>query len=626
MTSTTLLPTLMIVLLGLIYQELPAKNFSIFDELSTMPIQRRGKDYALFFAVNEYQNMRSLDNPIKNARSIAQNLQIHYGFNTEIVLNPTLDDIVSKLHEYKDKFAKNRNGEHQSNGQLLIFFSGHGVVENDIGYFCPTDADPKRVYSSCLSYNPWRNFIDEMDCQHILVAIDACFSGRFDPNWKSKIGTSLGKRPGELSESGKLLAHHEMHTTRWFFSSATDVESPDNSNFAYYFKEGLATLGGVDRILTSSELWTRLELSSPKPHQGKFGKNEPESSFLFIKTGRKVAIAQPNQYDKELNDWNQAKSQNTIASYQTFLKNYPYGKFTSQARNLKKRLENVLKTEDNSCSFCPEVIAIKGGVFEMGSNEDEDEQPIHRVWVEDFAMGKYEVTVREFSNFVDDTKYRTDAEKMNWSYYWSGTAWAKKQGMNWKHDAVGNIRPLTDWDKPVSHVSWNDANAYCEWLSQKTGKTYRLPSEAEWEYAAGGGQFNRTKWAGTSDPNQLPVYANFCDNNCNEKWRVVSQNDGFAQETTGQALQANALGLFNMSGNVWEWCQDYWHPNYQNAPNQGDAWLSGDGTTKRVSRGGSWFNFPELCRVSNRNRFVQSAPYSVVGFRIVEAQGQKKGT
>ena len=125
--------------------------------------------------------MRDLQNPIANAHAIAADLEEHYGFKTEVVENPTLDDIVQKLNEYKEKFAKNPNGQYRSEGQLLLYFTGHGLVENNVGYFCPADADAKRIYRTGMGYQYWRNFINDFDCRHILVAIDACYSGWFDP-------------------------------------------------------------------------------------------------------------------------------------------------------------------------------------------------------------------------------------------------------------------------------------------------------------------------------------------------------------------------------------------------------------------------------------------------------------
>ncbi|MBX7240452.1 MAG: formylglycine-generating enzyme family protein [Bacteroidia bacterium] len=147
--------------------------------------------------------------------------------------------------------------------------------------------------------------------------------------------------------------------------------------------------------------------------------------------------------------------------------------------------------------FCP-MVYVQGGTFTMGDlfgDGEADEQPTHSVTLSAFYMGKYEVTVSEFEVFVNETGYKTDAEKEGWSYYWDGDSWKKKNGVYWKHDEEGNLRERSKYNYPVIHVSWNDAEAFCEWMSRKYGKTYSLPTEAQWEYAArSGGKKNKYAW------------------------------------------------------------------------------------------------------------------------------------
>lgn len=605
--------------------------------------------------------MRDLNNPIDNACAIAKDLETHYDFKTEVVPNPTLDEIETKLYDYNNKFA---SGAYPSDGQLLIFFSGHGIEENKNGYFCAADTDPNRIYRTALGYSYWRNFINSIDCKHILVAVDACYSGWFDPSWTHMNGggSSLGKRPGELSQSEKLLAQHELYTTRWFFTSATNVESPDESNFAYHFREGLKTFGGKDGILTSSELWAKVDMAFPKPHQGKFGKNEPESSFLFLLKNpleHSFFDATSNsQMEKDLNAWRTAKQRHTIAAYRQYLQDFSNGEFKGLAYQRIDQLQNevIVRKEELTweiakekntadsyrayleeypsgkyavlarkkkaereqpidCSFCPEMVFIKGGSFDMGSNKYDDEKPIHRVTINDFYMGKYEVTNEEFVAFLNEKGNQTEGgvEWVNLSGSYGGEKCRiQKEGQRFIVEK--------GYEKhPIFYVSWYGARAYTKWLSEKTGKNYRLPSEAEWEYAAGGGSSGRTEWAGTSDVEVLGKYANFCDKKCNESWKDSNQDDGYAYASPVGSFRQNSIGLFDMSGNVWEWCEDGYYENYNEAPSNGKAWYADEKDEKRrVCRGGSWNYYSADCRVAHRLGDSPNFRYYILGFRVAQ--------
>ena len=237
----------------------------------------------------------------------------------------------------------------------------------------------------------------------------------------------------------------------------------------------------------------------------------------------------------------------------------------------------------------------------MGSNDGgSDEKPIHRVTLSDFAIGKYEVTVEQFAAFINDKNYKTDADKEGWSYVWTGSIYEKKNGVNWKCDVAGKVRPQDEYKHPVIHVSWNDATAYCQWLSSKTGKNYRLPTEAEWEYAARGG--NQSKGYKYSGSNTVGDVAWYTDNSGSKTHPVGTKG-------------ANELGIYDMSGNVWEWCSDWYDENYykNSAAQNPKGALSG---SLRVLRGGSWDITVYVCRSSNRSRNVPFNRFINVGFRL----------
>lgn len=241
----------------------------------------------------------------------------------------------------------------------------------------------------------------------------------------------------------------------------------------------------------------------------------------------------------------------------------------------------------------PDMVFVKGGTFQMGSNENDREKPIHSVALADFYMGKHQVTVAEYLHFCKEAN-------ANWpEWLEKGSQYNINTGTDDHYKKIGAA--LQTPNHPIVGVSWDDAVAYCTWLSKQTGKNYRLPTEAQWEYAAGGGSANRTKWAGTNDKNELTKYAWF------------SKNSRSKTHPVGQK-KANELGLYDMSGNVWEWCSD-WYGTYPTGA-QTDP-KGADSGSYRVSRGGSWNNLADYCRVAFRGSSSPAARSNNLGFRLV---------
>jgi formylglycine-generating enzyme required for sulfatase activity len=270
------------------------------------------------------------------------------------------------------------------------------------------------------------------------------------------------------------------------------------------------------------------------------------------------------------------------------------------------------------CPRCPEMVVIPTGSFQMGSPASEvgrqdDEGPVHRVQIaQPFALGRREVTVGEFGAFVAATAYRTEAEKSQGCAAWNGTEWAYDTKRNWR--APGFTQGD---DHPVVCVSWNDARAYLEWLSKESGQAYRLPSEAEWEYAARAGTTTARFWAERAD--QACPYANVADKSYAAKypdfqWLIHRCDDRHVHTAPVGSFKPNAFELLDILGNVWEWTEDCWNDSYNGAPSDGSAWTKGD-CGRRVSRGGSWADEPVFVRSAGRFRDGTGGRGGYTGFR-----------
>jgi sulfatase modifying factor 1 len=269
-----------------------------------------------------------------------------------------------------------------------------------------------------------------------------------------------------------------------------------------------------------------------------------------------------------------------------------------------------------NCRGCPQMVVIYTGTFDMGSPDSEDsrgddEGPVHRVKIAAFAIGKTEITRGQFAEFVKETRY--SAGDKCWTL--EKGKYEERKG-NWREPGF----PQNNID-PVVCINWNDALAYAKWLSRKTGKKYRLPTEAEWEYAARGGTGTARYWG--SNPDKACAYANGADKTAQAKidgatsWLVHHCTDGFAFTAPVGHYKPNAYKLNDMLGNVWEWTGDIYHVNYQGAPTDGSVWQGGG--DKRLLRGGSWNNSPSNLRAAVRYKSDPALRFSSFGFRVVRS-------
>ena len=277
------------------------------------------------------------------------------------------------------------------------------------------------------------------------------------------------------------------------------------------------------------------------------------------------------------------------------------------------------------CADCPRMVVIPAGEFTMGSPAPEagrgvDEGPQRQVaFTQPFALGRSEVTVAEFRRFAEESGYKTEAERDARALGCSGFVYADPSAASPGAQAVTSWRSpgLTQAEShPVLCVSWNDARAYAQWLSKKTGRRYRLPSEAEWEYAARAGSVSARYWG--DDPVQACRFANVADQSRFQTWGFGQRHectDGHYFTAPAGGYSPNRFGLHDMLGNVWEWTEDCWNASYAGAPADGSAWLAGD-CAQRVSRGGSWSTVPRFARSATRYRNTADHRDNLTGFRL----------
>ena len=272
-------------------------------------------------------------------------------------------------------------------------------------------------------------------------------------------------------------------------------------------------------------------------------------------------------------------------------------------RSLQTSPEREAGRRFRDCPTCPELVVAPVGSFMMGSPAGEagrldDEGPVHRVEIaESFAVGVHEVTRGEYAHFVQATGHEAGSSCRVPDDESGG--WIERPGASWRAPGFEQ----TD-RHPVVCVSWEDAQAYVRWLSAETGHAYRLPSEAEWEYAARADTSTPRYW-GAAGPCE---HANGAEASC---------ADGHVWTSPVGTFAANGLGLHDVLGNADEWAQDCWHEGYENAPAGGRARESGD-CSMRVLRGGSWDDAPDRLRAASRERAASGMRSSTAGFRVLQ--------
>jgi len=639
------------------------------------------KGYALIIAnwdykydkKNEWADLTEVADEVKQLSDSLYRL----GFDTVIVWNRTREQIIADIDNFIRDFGS------KPEDRLLIYYTGHGQVTYDgkdaMGYIVPFDAPPFLCnanfdhleqnkydpYSSNLmlsqaykdykqsqinfehkavSFDKIKQYVSEMKAKQALLMFDCCFGG---------LAVSKSKRP--VLEVRKAIQNRSVE----ILTAGNDVQqAPGRSTFLKYFllaisgqdeeadKNGddyLQTRELYDYLFTNVQTDTEDEpmhgyLKEEKWEKGEFvfvlpkaGKKEPpppppaDYALIIVTTTEAGNLTIGNQVADPLksgstNTYRVKAGTYSLKLVYTGMKG-SYNE-TLELKNGETRKVTIEPLRDQLPSWLPETVFIPGGSFIMGSSDGDSTEKPHGVVISDFYMGKTEITVAQFKYFIDSTGYRTDAEKGNSSALWNSETdkWEWKSGVNWKCDALGNLRPQNEYNHPVIHVSWNDATEYCKWLSGETGKTYKLPTEAQWEYAAGNGR-KHTKYSwGSGDPSGKNG-GNVTDESFKRIYSKYSifggYDDGYVYTAPVGKFEPNELGLYDMTGNVWEWCEDWYAADFYKTSKQTQNPCNTTSVKYRVIRGGSWYSNPDLCRVADRSGSTPDNRRGNLGFRLV---------
>lgn len=451
---------------------------------------------------------------------------------------------------------------------LIIGFSGHGVqFSGDANtYFCPLDANVEDK-ETLISVSDVYKQLEDCPAQFKLVLVDACRDDPVRDNAKrASVKLDSVTRPKKIATPGGAAA---------FFSCSEGESSfeDDKLRHGVFFHTVIEGLGGKGDLDRDQQITL------------------PELEYFVKSRVRDVVRAR----------FNGASQLPQILGSNRGL--YPIiGDGSTQLKQV-----NTL-----GMSFA----RVEPGEFVMGAPQDDpavqaDEQPQHPVRItRPYLIAVQEVTIGQYAEFVKESGHTSDG--FGFALDRAKGKFVRAKENNWKTTGFD----LTD-DHPVVNVSWDDAVAFCNWLSKQEGVVYRLPTEAEWEFACRAG--TKTRYFTGDDEASMLDFANVADLAFAEMFGVdrgVEKSDGYGFTAPVSSFKPNALGLFDMHGNVWEWCSDYFSPTYFKDSPATDPQGPVEGEERSV-RGGSWAGAPSHARSSDRSGYIPTERNLLIGFRVV---------
>lgn len=525
------------------------------------------------------------------------------GFNVERLIDPDNQSLKSGIVNFINNYG------YEPENRLVIYFSGHGHTVRDKGFLLPVDIplpdDRKDFRRKALPMTQVLAWAKDIESKHVLFVFDSCFSG------------SVFKSKSMPKDEERYIRKVTAEPVRQFITAGSASEEvPAKSTFTPAFVAAIRGEGDLnkDGYITGSELGVHLSQYVPQfvdqtPQYGKIREYDlSRGDFVFFSQQTKEAkpasdtssnaikfpdLAELPAEAIEVMVWQSAEKGDSLSEYRAYINRYPEGLFSTiaQARidNMERaaaRINDTESLEQRNLVFEPEMVNIPSGVFSMGSiNGADTEQPVRRVEIAGFEISKYEITFDEFDAFTEAT-VREHVDDGGWG-----------RGL-----------------RPVVNVAWVMAKEYVQWLSNKTGKTYRLPAEAEWEYAARAG--SQQDYSFGSDSGILCEYANmtFKSSVCQEEHKYTAPVGSF---------QSNSWGVHDMHGNVWEWIEDCWHEDYQDAPVNAQAWIESGDCDLRVVRGGAWYSDAAQLRSATRNKNRVKSRNDSTGIRVVRVANEQ---
>ena len=577
------------------------------DDSDTILYQQ---SHALIIGVSEYTNgLEPLPGVLDDIVAV-ETVLLNNDFHVEKFLNPTKVQMDSVCSAFIGKYG------HQTENRLLFYYAGHGDKRKmsyggKKGYLLLSDSpDPNKdssFLSGAISMERVKEWATDINAKHALFVFDVCFSGEIFSIYRS---------------TPEVISFKCSEPVRQFITSGTDEEVvPDKSIFREQFVEGLngEADNNKDGYITGTELGEFLQdkvsvysHGAQHPQHGKIiHKGLNKGDFVFEYPQKYYPKITPKvREDREVAQYIQLDVTSYISGY-LYVNDKPYTKvnaghprlifveegintITVQGKDTIIETVTIVpgrtdeltigspkpadylieETREETSSMFPVMVKVKGGSFQMGNNRGSSaERPVHTVSVNDFSISKYEITQKQ---------------------------WRDIMGRN------PNSLQFEGCDQcPVENVTWKEIQVFLKRLSARMGQTYRLPTEAEWEYAARGGDEDQS-------------YSSFSGSNILEEVAWFSENSNFKTHPVGQK-KPNELGLYDMIGNVAEWCNDRFSADYyQYSP--ADNPVGPHSGEYRVVRGGSWCDLPRFTMTTSRKGGLPNKSDYSLGFRVCRSK------